>query len=330
MPQPERPDEFSLIEKLFAPLAADAPGALGLTDDAAIFSPTAGMETVLTVDAIVEGVHFLGTDPAGSVAKKLLRVNLSDLAAKGADPRGYLMVTSWRPDTPLAWMEAFTEGLRGDQLRFGISLWGGDTVSTPGPLSFSLTAIGEVPQGGMIRRGGARAGDAIYVTGTLGDGALGLAAARGQLPALAAGDLDHLIGRYRCPEPRSTVGPRLRGLAHAALDVSDGLLADLEHLCRVSGVGAHVETAALPLSDAAGKALAGDSRLMETILTGGDDYEILFAAPPAHAAGIARVAAETGVPITRIGWIDDAGEGVLALGADGRPLIPKQLGFRHF
>lgn len=330
MPQPDRPDEFSLIEKLFAPLAAEAPGALGLTDDAAFFVPTPGMETVLTVDAIVEGVHFLPDDPAESVARKLLRVNISDLAAKGAIPRGYLLVTSWRPDTPLPWMEAFADGLRKDQALFGLSLWGGDTVSTPGPLSFSLTAIGEVPYGGMIRRSGAKAGDGLYVTGTLGDGALGLEAARGALGALGREDITALAERYRHPEPRLTVGLRLRGLARAALDVSDGLMADLGHLCAASGVGARVEVATLPLSGAAGRALNADPSLMETILGGGDDYEILFAAPPARADEIARIASETGVRITRIGGVGDAGEGVDAVTPDGRPVPLKRLGFRHF
>lgn len=330
MPQPERPDEFELIERLFAPLAAEAPGALGLTDDAAFFAPTPGMETVLTVDAIVEGVHFLADDPADSVAQKLLRVNVSDLAAKGAMPRGYLLVTSWRADTPLSWMEAFARGLRGDQALFGLSLWGGDTVSSPGPLTFSLTAIGEVPRGEMIRRGGARAGDGLYLTGTVGDGALGLAAAQGALVALDEPDIAHLIGRYRRPEPRLAVGLRLRGLAHAALDVSDGLMADLGHLCAVSGVGARVEVASLPLSGAARRALAAEPALIETVLGGGDDYELLFAAPSDREGEIAGIAAETGVPIARIGRLADAREGVAAIGADGRALSVKRLGFRHF
>lgn len=326
----DRPDEFGLIEKLFAPLAADAPGAFGLTDDAAIFAPAEGMEAVLTVDAIVEGVHFLPDDPADSVARKLLRVNVSDLAAKGAIPRGYLLVTSWRPVTPIAWMEAFAEGLRHDQGEFGVALWGGDTVSTPGPLSFSLTAVGEVPNGRMIRRGGAKPGDALFVTGTLGDGALGLTVSRGGLPALAPAEREELRRRYLLPDPRVTVGPRLLGLAHAALDVSDGLLADLGHICAVSKVGARIEAASLPLSGPARHAIESDSGLIEAALGGGDDYEILFAAPESRAAEIGRIAADTGVPITRIGHIVDAAEGVSAVDAAGRPVAAKRLGFRHF
>jgi thiamine-monophosphate kinase len=325
-----RPDEFSLIAELFAPLAAQAPGAFNLTDDAAIFAPTAGMETVLTVDALVEGVHFLSGDPAASVARKLLRVNLSDLAAKGATARGYLLTTSWRPDIPLEWMRDFVSGLAEDQRHFGVSLWGGDTVSTPGPLTFSLTAIGEVPAGQMLRRGGARTGEGLFVTGTIGDAALGLAVAQGWLRLARDGENAALIRRYRLPEPRVSVGPMLRGIATAALDVSDGLMADLTHLCEASGVGARVEAAAVPLSPAAGHALAGDASLIETVLTGGDDYEILFSAPSGKAAEIARIAVGAGVAITRIGQLLDAGEGIRAVDRTGRALALKQLGFRLF
>jgi thiamine-monophosphate kinase len=325
-----RPDEFSLIAELFAPLAAQAPGAFNLTDDAAVFAPTPGMETVLTVDTLVEGVHFLSDDPAESVARKLLRVNLSDLAAKGAVPRGYLLTTAWRAETPLDWMRGFAAGLAEDQRRFGLSLWGGDTVSTPGPLSFSLTAIGEAPAGRMLRRAGARAGEGLYVTGTIGDAALGLAVAQGKLRLARAGDNADLLGRYRVPEPRVALGPDLIGIASASLDVSDGLMADLAHLCAASGVGARVEAAALPLSPAAVHALAGDAGLIETLLTGGDDYEILFSAPADKEAMIARVAARSGVPITRIGRLADAAEGIVAVDHAGRPLALKQLGFRHF
>jgi thiamine-monophosphate kinase len=334
MALPDAPDEFALIAELFAPLAADAPGAFGLTDDAAVFTPGEGRDLVLTVDALVEGVHFLANDPPGTIARKLLGVNLSDLAAKGATPKGYLLTAAFRPDTPFAWMRGFAEGLRLGQQAFGLSLWGGDTVSTPGPLSFSLTALGEVPKGGMLRRSGARAGDDIYVTGTIGDGALGLLAAQGKLSGLGAEDAASLAGRYRVPAPRVTAGPRLIGVASAALDVSDGLMADLGHMCAASGVGALVETASLPLSPAAGRALAAEPSLLGTILGGGDDYEILFAAPPAHAAQIARIALETGVPMTRIGRLGEAGEQtgekVRAIDPDGRIFIPNHLGFRHF
>jgi thiamine-monophosphate kinase len=324
-----RPDEFSLIADLFAPLAALAPGAFGLKDDAASFLPSAGMELVLTVDALVEGVHFLPDDPAASIARKLLRVNLSDLAAKGAVPRGYLLTTAWRPDTPLGWIRDFAGGLARDQDIFGLSLWGGDTVSTPGPLTFSLTAIGEVPQGRMLRRAGAQAGDAIFVTGTIGDAALGLAVCQGRL-APAAGDGAALVARYRLPEPRTALGPGLVGLAHAALDVSDGLMADLTHLCEVSGLGARVKAHGLPLSPSAARCLAAGPELLETVLTGGDDYEILFTAAPGKSTEIERLGARTGTTITRIGTMLEAGQGVTAIDVAGQPMALSRLGFRHF
>lgn len=329
MSQPDRPDEFSLIEQVFAPLSAEAPGAFGLTDDAAVFSPGEGMELVLTVDAIVEGVHFLSSDPADGIAQKLLRVNLSDLAAKGAIPRGYLLVTSWRPDTSLAWIESFAAGLCRDQQTFGISLWGGDTVSTPGPLTFSVTAIGEVPRGKLLRRSGARPGDDIYVSGTIGDGALGLAAAEGQLGGTLE-DIQFLIDRYRCPQPRNALGPRLIGLASAALDVSDGLMADLTHMCETSRVGARIEGARIPLSPAASHAVDANSSWFGTALTGGDDYELLFAAAPENASAIAAAATESDVPVTRIGTIMSREEGVHAVNSHGRPLTFSRLGFTHF
>lgn len=323
-------DEFALIADLFAPLAAAAPEALGLKDDAALYTVQPGHQSVLTVDAMVEGVHFLPDDPAETVARKLLRVNLSDLAAKGAAPKGYLLVTAWRTGTDIAWMRSFAAGLADDQGSFGISLWGGDTVRTPGPPTFTLTAVGEVPDGAMLRRQGACIGDDVYVTGTIGDAALGLKVLQGALDDLDAAHRNWLCNRYRLPEPRLAAGQGLRGIAHAALDVSDGLMADLGHLCAVSGVGARIEVARLPLSDAGRAALAGDSGLIGTIAGGGDDYEILFAAPPGREADIARVAAETQTPIARIGTVRPAVEGVIAVDAVGQLLPLKHLGYRHF
>lgn len=330
MAQPEKPDEFALIEDLFAPLAAASPVALGLRDDAALFRPSEGYELVLTVDAIVEGVHFLPDDPAEAVARKLLRVNLSDLAAKGARARGYLLVTSWRRDTSLAWMKGFAAGLAADQAVFSVALWGGDTVSTPGPLTFSLTAIGELPQGSMLKRSGARIGDQLFVTGTLGDAALGLQVGKGALSWLSPSHQIYLRERYLVPQPRLDLGVRLRGTASAALDISDGLLADLGHLCRQSGVGARVDIAALPLSPALSAALEARPELIEAVLGGGDDYEILFAAPPEQAPGLSRFAAETGIAISRIGEVTAPDKGVRAVTREGREIIPKHMGFRHF
>ncbi|MGV8995913.1 MAG: thiamine-phosphate kinase [Parvibaculaceae bacterium] len=320
-----RPDEFSLIAKYFARLASGAAGAYGLGDDAASFTPTAGLELVLTVDAIVEGVHFLPTDPAGDIARKLLRVSLSDLAAKGATPRGYLLTTAWTADTSEDWIAAFAAGLAADQFLFGISLWGGDTVSTPGPLSFTLTAIGEVRQGQMLRRAGAQVGDDLWVTGTIGDGALGLLVALGKL-----GASPELLARYRVPEPRVAFGQRLVGLARASLDVSDGLMADLTHLCEQSDVGARVDASALPLSPAAKECLVQAPELIETVMTGGDDYELLFTASPDAAPAIDSAASQTNTHTKRIGKIVSKAEGITAIDGTGAVLSFKQAGFRHF
>lgn len=323
------PDEFALIARLFAPLARGWPGAYGLLDDAATIAPPPGEELVVTKDLIVEGVHYLADDPPALIARKLLRVNVSDLAAKGARPLGYLLGLVLPRRVTLAWLDRFAAGLAEDQARYGMSLIGGDTTAGEGPAVFSLTAFGALPVGTIMRRGGARPGDRVYLSGTLGDAALGLKAIKGEIPGLDAEARAVLIGRYRLPEPRPELGIRLRGLAHAAIDVSDGLIADLGHLCAVSGVGAEVEVAALPLSPAARAALALEPRLIDAVLTGGDDYEVLFAAPASAAEAIEAAAQAAAVPVGAIGRIVE-GEGVKALAADGAPLALGIGGYRHF
>ena len=314
--------EFELIRRHFAPLAA--PSALGLRDDAATLAPPPGDELVLTVDAMVQGVHFLPDDAPALVARKLLRVNLSDLAAKGARPLGYLLSAAWTAELPEDWIAAFAGGLAEDQRQFGCPLLGGDTVSTPGPLWFSLTAIGCVEAGSMLRRDGARPGDLVFVSGSIGDGALGLRAIRGELPHLDEADRGLLADRYRLPQPRVALGPRLVGLASAAMDVSDGLVADLGPLAEASSVAAVIETAQVPLSPAGFRA----DRL-ELALTGGDDYEILFTASPDAEAAIAALAGELSLPLTRIGRIE-SGAGVTAVNRAGAPIELISRGWRHF
>src|ERR1700732_3468338 len=241
--------EFERIRRFFAPLAG--PGGLGLLDDAAIVDCKAGCRLVVTADAIVAGVHYLPDDPPDLVARKLLRVNLSDLAAMGARPRHYLLTTALPAALGDDWVARFAEGLAQDQRHYGIDLLGGDSVATQGPAVLSLTAIGEVAAGAEIRRSGARPGDHVWVAGTIGDAFLGLAVMRGGHPELAAEERTVLTGRFQLPEPRVELGPRLAGIAHAMLDVSDGLLADLGHICEASHVGACVMRAELPLSPAA-------------------------------------------------------------------------------
>ncbi|WP_222183774.1 thiamine-phosphate kinase [Geminicoccus harenae] len=316
--------EFQMIDRLLKPLAAGCPGALGLTDDAALLAQLPGTELVLAKDAIVEAVHFRQEDPPGTVAQKLLRQNLSDLAAMGAEPVGYLTAFGLRQGLPDGWLDGFVAGLAEDQRQFGIHLLGGDTVSTPGPLFFSLTVLGRLPAGTALTRAGARPGDLVCVSGTLGDGALGLAVLEGRVtaPADAAA---YLAGRYRVPQPRLVLGQALRGLASACLDVSDGLLGDLGHILATSGpdgnLGAVIRAGDLPLSPAA----AGLPGALEAALSGGDDYELLFTLPPRHRARLA----ELPVPVAVIGEIR-SGAGTEVLGPDGAPLTLSGRSWTHF
>lgn len=321
------PGEFGRIRRYFAPLAG--PGGLGLLDDAALVECRAGHRLVMTADAIVAGVHFLPDDPPELVAKKLLRVNLSDLAAMGARPLHYLLTTALPASLGADWVEAFARGLGEDQRLYGVSLIGGDSVSTSGPAALSLTAIGEVAAGAEIRRSGARAGDEVWVSGTIGDAFLGLGALRGEYPRLAAEHRAELTGRFRLPQPRVDLGPALAGIAQAMIDVSDGLLADLGHVCETSHVGAVVELPALPLSAAARAVLALDPGVAPRLASGGDDYELLFTAGPEAAAAIRALGAQLGVGATRIGRIE-AGDGVRLVDGAGRDVAVETPGYRHF
>jgi thiamine-monophosphate kinase len=326
--------EFDVIARLFAPLARGEPGAYGLTDDAAVLAMPAGRALVVTTDTVVAGVHFLADDPPEDVAWKALAVNLSDLAAMGAAARAYTLAAAFAGDLGWNWMRRFARGLARAQAAHRVALIGGDTVATPGPSTFTITALGAVAGGRALRRSGARPGDAVYVSGTIGDGALGLLARQGKLERLPARHRRALIRRYRRPLPRLALGARLIDAASAAIDVSDGLVADLGHVCETSGVGAVVEVARVPLSPAAAAAVRADNALAATALAGGDDYELAFTAPPSRAAGIARIARALRLPLTMIGRIEavtGAADGpVRLLGPDGRTIrAPGIGGYRH-
>ena len=321
--------EFELIERYLAPLSTREPGALGLTDDAALVRHGDGRELVVTADAIVAGVHFLIDDPPDLVARKLLRANLSDLAAMGASPTAYLVTLALPRETTEAWIERFACGLADDQAEFGTVLIGGDTVATEGPLVLSLTALGEVAAGAACRRDGARAGDSIYASGTIGDGALGLLVAKGGLDALPEELRAVLAERYRLPIPRLALGLQLPDLAHAVIDVSDGLVADLGHICDASGAGAVIEMALVPLSEAGAAAVRSEPELVSSVLTGGDDYELLFTAPRGAEAAVPALATRLALPLTRIGHITDA-KGVIVLDETGMPITLGQRGYQHF
>ncbi|HMA14580.1 MAG: thiamine-phosphate kinase [Bacteroidota bacterium] len=325
-----RPGEFELIERYFVPLAAKAEGAFGLHNDAAVLPLGPGERLVTTVDTMIQGRHFLDC-PAGLVARKLLRVNLSDLAAMGARPFGYLLASAWPLDIEEDWIAAFAAGLAADQDEFGVALYGGDTTATTGPMTLSLTAFGAVTGDRVLDRGSLAPGDDLYVTGTIGEGWLGLLALRGELVGLAAADREALIGRYRLPQPRLTVGQALlaEGIARSALDVSDGLAGDVRHLLEASGVGAEIDLAAVPVSAAAEAALALLGRPRQDLLTGGDDYELAFAARADRRDAVAALARRTGLAIARIGRVV-AGAGLVVRDAGGAEVALEKEGWTHF
>lgn len=334
----DRPDEFTIIGRYFAPLAAGSVDALALADDAALLSAPPGRTVVVTVDTLIEGVHFRADDPAGSLAAKLIGVNLSDLAAMAAVPSGYLLALSlpraWTASALIAWLDGFAAGLAAEQRRFGIHLLGGDTVATPGPLTLTLTAFGHVAPGGELRRSTARLGDEVYVSGTIGDAFVGLALLDGRICGLSEDERAHAIDRYRRPRPRVALGIALSGVAHAAADVSDGLVADLAQICRASGVSATLEAASIPLSPAGRRAIAAGTVSLAELISGGDDYELVFTAS-LTAAALATTSERTGVALTRIGRIGDIGDAidrtmpVAVRDGTGRPLDVGQGGYRH-
>jgi thiamine-monophosphate kinase len=322
--------EDSLIARYFRPLAMAA-GAFNLMDDAATL-PASDEDIVVTTDAIVEGVHFLADDPPDTIARKALRVNLSDLAAKGAVPTGFVLTLALREAND-AWLSPFARALGEDATAFGCALLGGDTVSTPGPLMISITAFGRVPRDAIIRRTGAKVGDRLFVTGTIGDAALGLNVLRGGSAAVALPDAalhDILIARYRVPEPRNAIAKAIRLYASAALDVSDGLAGDLAKLCAASGVSARVAVDAVPLSAAGRAVLASSAITIETILAGGDDYEVLCAVPENRSQEFVAAAAECGIAVADIGVVVE-GHGLPAfVDAQEKEISLPRLSYSHF
>lgn len=322
--------EDDFIARHFAPLAG--PGGLGLRDDAALLVPPPGCDLVVTADAIVAGVHFFADDPPGDIARKSLRVNLSDLAAKGASPLAFLLTLM----LPRAFAEddvaTFASALGDDAREYGCPLLGGDTVSTPGPLSISITAIGSVPHGRMVRRDGVKAGDLLYVTGTIGDAALGLAALQAKLPAgmLTDAARDFLIGRYRRPLPRLALASPLQDYASAAMDVSDGLAGDLEKMLSLASLSATVPFARVPLSPAARSCVSMAPAFHQTILAGGDDYEIICAVPPDRRTSFEAAAASESVVVTFLGTAAATVPArVIFTNEDGRALQLDRLSYSH-
>ena len=331
--------EFGRIERFLRPLAVGCPGALNLTDDAAVLSVPPGHELVVTTDAMVAGVHFFPDDRPNDIAAKLLRVNLSDLAAMGATPFAYTLVLSLPRTLDEQWLAGFCAGLAADQARYGIPLAGGDSVSTRGPVTVAITALGVVPCGQALTRRVSGPADRVaaqrvFVTGTIGDAALGLALALGNMspdPPLPAAAIATLTARLRRPEPRLTLGVALRGLATAAIDISDGLTADLGHIAEVTGCTAFIEWSRLPLSETVRALVDQHPTLLASVVSGGDDYELVFTAPPEARAALAILAVEQGVAITEIGWLESGSPGrVDILDQNSQPLTLARRGWNHF
>jgi thiamine-monophosphate kinase len=325
--------EDRLIATYFRPYATH-PGALRLIDDAAVIAPPPGHDLVLTVDAVIGGIHFFAEDAADMVAKKALRVNLSDLAAKGAKPLGFLLTLALPKSVKEPWVELFARGLGEDAELYECPLLGGDTTATGGPIAVSITAFGSVPTNTMVRRSGAQAGDAVMVSGTIGDAALGLEL-RDAVTAAKRWRLDskhqyQLMRRYLLPQPRNALAEAVRLYASAAMDVSDGLAGDLAKLCDASGVSADVEVARVPLSEAAASVVKSEPAAIEKVLTGGDDYEIVCTVPPERLAGFRSAAEAARVQIAEIGRVTAAKTPPRFLARDGKPMQFKQTSFSHF
>lgn len=325
--------EESIIQGFLAPLAAGFPGAFGLKDDCAAITPTPGHDLIVKTDPVAEGIHFLADDAPEDIGWKALAVNVSDLAAKGAEPRAYLMALSFPAAPTRDWMQRFAEGLGAAQTAFGMHLIGGDTDRRPGPITISITVFGEVPTGGMLQRGAARPGDLLFVTGTLGASAMGLALRR-EAPlagrwGLGQAEANAAIARYLRPQPRLTLRPALRGAARAAMDLSDGLAKDLGRMARASGVSATVDFDRLPIDAAAAKAIRAEPERWRDVVAGGDDYEVLATVAPERAGLFRALANGDGVGVTEIGRIG-TGKGLAILDGSGRPLDLTRTGWDHF
>lgn len=333
-------EEFELIARVFAPLAKDQPFAMGLVDDAAVIRPEAGCDLVVTTDTLSADVHFRGDDQPESIAARALCANVSDLAAMGAKPLGYTLAIAAPKELPLDWYEKFAQRLAQEQQRYGIGLLGGDTTSMHGGPSLTITAIGQVPANRAILRSTARTGDDIWVSGFVGDASLGLDVLESRLKPTNRADEEALAERFSYPVARSDIVDVLQRHARSAIDVSDGLLADTEHLAVAAGLVAIVELDRIPLSPAARRVLeqpgSGGRALWRRLVTGGDDYEVVFTAAPNDRAAIERESAALAFPVTLVGRVVDmdAGTGqrrVIVRDASGETVeIEGAGGYRHF
>lgn len=327
-------DEFERIEHYFAPLAANRKEALGLKDDAALYNPPKGKELILTMDAIIENIHFLKDSPPSEIAERLIAVNLSDLAAKAATPYAYLLTLALPKTHGDVWLSEFVNGLKNAQNRYNIGLFGGDSVHLPksSPAMLSLTAIGTVPKGKAVLRSTAKEDDDIYVSGYIGDAYLGLTLCQNKISApITKDEKKYLKDKFLHPSPRLELIPLLREYASSAADVSDGLLSDINHISKASKLSARIYQEKIPFSNAAKKLLADNKATPIDLITGGDDYEIIFTAPPENAQAIKRAAKEANMTISKIGTIESKTSKILTLiDQNGNQINPPKKGYNHF
>ncbi len=336
-------NEFDIIARFFKPLS-DQKHGLGLVDDAALIKPDAGHEFVMTTDALVENVHFIGIDNPSSIANKAIGVNVSDIIAKGAIPKYYLLTLSYQPSPAIneQWFTQFSETLAQKQALYGCLLIGGDSVRTAGPLMVSITMIGQVPIGKMVKRSTAQAGDSIYVSGTIGDSVIGLALKQKDKQKDKDKDKDeaslglsneqthYFLNRYDNPEPNPPLAALVQDYASASMDVSDGLLGDLEKLCRASGKGAGVQLSQIPLQTCLQKQAFDNPDLLARLITGGDDYEVLMSVSTAQTKAFEQAAQQAAVQITNIGIITDSRDGFSYYDEQGNMVEFSQKSYQHF
>jgi thiamine-monophosphate kinase len=314
--------EFDLIARHFTKPAANA--VLGVGDDCALVDVTNGMDLAVSTDTMVSGTHFFPDVDPENLGHKTLAVNLSDIAAMGAMPY-WAMLALTLPSVDHPWLAAFAKGFFDLAAEYNVSLIGGDT--THGPLTITVTIMGQVPTGAALRRNGAKVGNDVWVSGNVGDAALAVAHRHGKV-VLTERDYREAVMRLYEPTPRVALGQALRGMATSAIDISDGLIADLGHICRLSGVGATVELGSIPVSEIGARHFNDDAGLT-AIVAGGDDYELCFTAPANSRESIEDLTDVLGVPLTRIGQIK-RGKGVSLLGADGKPMKIDGRGYDHF
>ena len=326
-------DEFDLIARYFAPLTLDMPGAHGLLDDVATLWVPEGHELVISADTLVAGIHCPETTAPVDIARRALRVNLSDIAAKGATPLAYTMTLALPENVEESWVQAYASGLASDQATYGIGLLGGDTTRTRGPLTISINIFGQVYDNKWIKRSDAQVDDDVYVSGSIGDSFLGLALEQGHFTAESQADHDFLVDRFLRPQPRVQLGQGLVGHASGAADVSDGLVADLGHVCKASGLAAELDLSAVPISDAALRAVTDNQQLRLKLLCSGDDYEIVFTAPKSERDALLAISREVGVPMARIGrtvTYTSGAKRVVVRDEAGKELELGDGGYRHF